>query len=339
MGLNNIVRSRGFRNFMAKLYGLGASVVILGALFKINHYPGADIMLIVGLGTESLIFFFSAFEPPHVEPDWSLVYPELAGMYHISGDEGRRKPTEELDALLSEARIGPELIDSLGQGLRKMSENASRLAEITDAASITNEYVSNVKGASESVSELSSSYKATSEALKKDARSSEQYLKSIESAAEGANSLSESYNKAAQSLSRESQINNDFTEQIKAATASARELSNNYTQSAKALSESAKALDFSAGDSKNYTKELKRISNNLSALNAAYELQLKSTNMQVETSSKIQKTLEAFMDTLGKSNEKTMAYKQELDTLTDRVASLNKVYGNMLNAMGSKANV
>jgi gliding motility-associated protein GldL len=339
MGLNNIVRSRGFRNFMAKLYGLGASVVILGALFKINHYPGADIMLIVGLGTESLIFFFSAFEPPHVEPDWSLVYPELAGMYRSSDDEGRKKPTEELDALLSEAKIGPELIDSLGQGLRKMSENASRLAEITDAASITNEYVSNVKGASESVSELSGSYKATSEALKKDARSSEQYLKSIESAAEGANSLSDSYNKAAQSLSRESQINNDFTEQIKAATASARELASNYTQSAKALSESAKALDFSSGDSKNYTEELKRISNNLSALNAAYELQLKSTNMQVETSSKIQKTLEAFMETLGKSNEKTMAYKQELDTLTDRVASLNKVYGNMLTAMGSKANV
>ena len=67
---------------MSKLYGWGAAVVILGALFKINHYQGADIMLIVGLGTESLIFFFSAFEPPHVEPDWSLVYPELAGMYH-----------------------------------------------------------------------------------------------------------------------------------------------------------------------------------------------------------------------------------------------------------------
>ena len=58
MGLNNIVQSKGFRNFMAKLYGLGAAVVILGALFKINHYAGADIMLIIGLGTESLIFFF-----------------------------------------------------------------------------------------------------------------------------------------------------------------------------------------------------------------------------------------------------------------------------------------
>ena len=53
MGLSNIVKSRGFRNFMAKLYGIGAAVVILGALFKINHYQGADIMLIMGLGTEA----------------------------------------------------------------------------------------------------------------------------------------------------------------------------------------------------------------------------------------------------------------------------------------------
>src|SRR5512136_2908737 len=82
MGLFQLVRTRQYRNFMAKLYGWGASVVIIGALFKINHYYGADVMLIIGLGTESIIFFFSAFEPPHVEPDWSLVYPQLAGIYH-----------------------------------------------------------------------------------------------------------------------------------------------------------------------------------------------------------------------------------------------------------------
>ncbi len=320
---------------MAKLYGLGASVVILGALFKINHYAGADIMLIIGLGTESIIFFFSAFEPPHVEPDWSLVYPELAGMYH--GGEIRKKPTEELDDLLSEAKIGPELIDSLGAGLRKMSDSASKLADITDATHVTNEYVGNVKNASASVSELNHSYKATAEALKKDASSSEEYLKSIKSAAEGANSLSSSYHKAAESLVKEMNVTNEFTEGIKAATSSAHALAEKYNQSAKTLAESAKALDFTSSDSAAYTEELKRISGNLSALNAAYELQLQATNKQVESAAKIQKTFEAFMESLGASNEKTMVYKQELDTLTDRVAALNKVYGNMLNAMKPNA--
>ncbi|NQT77378.1 MAG: gliding motility protein GldL [Bacteroidetes bacterium] len=334
MGLTNIVRTRGFRNFMAKLYGLGASVVILGALFKINHYAGADIMLIVGLGTESLIFFFSAFEPPHVDPDWSLVYPELAGMYRADGPI--KKPTEELDDLLADAKIGPELIASLGTGLRKMSDNASKLADITDAASVTNEYVSNVKNASVSVSELTDSYKNTSQALQQDADSSEQYLKSIKSAAEGANSLSDSYTKAAESLVREMEVTNDFTEGIKAATHSANELSEKYSLSANALAESAKALDLTSSDSAAYTDELKRISTNLSALNAAYELQLQATNQQSESAAKIQQTFESFMENLGASSEKTLAYKQELDTLTDRVAALNKVYGNMLNAMGSK---
>ena len=69
MGLFAFVKTKKYKTFMAKLYGWGAAVVIIGALFKINHYTGADIMLIIGLGTESIIFFFSAFEPPHVEPD------------------------------------------------------------------------------------------------------------------------------------------------------------------------------------------------------------------------------------------------------------------------------
>ena len=70
--IDNLVRSKGYKNFMAKLYGWGAAVVIIGALFKINHWPGAVPMLILGMGTESVIFFLSAFEPPHVEWDWSL---------------------------------------------------------------------------------------------------------------------------------------------------------------------------------------------------------------------------------------------------------------------------
>jgi gliding motility-associated protein GldL len=154
MGINTFVRRRGFRNFMAKLYGWGASVVILGALFKINHYPYANEMLVVGLGTEAIIFFFSAFEPPYVEPDWSLVYPELGGLYH--GGEGPgdgkkpKKPTQELDDLLKQANIDKQLIDRLGDGLKRLSDNTAKLSDITDAAGATNEYVTKVKGASKS---------------------------------------------------------------------------------------------------------------------------------------------------------------------------------------------
>jgi gliding motility-associated protein GldL len=64
---------------MPKIYGIGAAVVILGAMFKILDWPFASLMIGVGLTTEALIFFLSAFEPRHEEVDWSKVYPELAG--------------------------------------------------------------------------------------------------------------------------------------------------------------------------------------------------------------------------------------------------------------------
>ena len=95
------VNGKRFKNFMAKLYGWGASVVILGAMFKILHLEGADVMLVVGLTTEAVIFFFSAFEKPAVELDWTLVYPELAA--GMDDEEGKRSDltvTQELDNML-----------------------------------------------------------------------------------------------------------------------------------------------------------------------------------------------------------------------------------------------
>ena len=88
---------------MSRLYGWGASLVILGALFKIEHYPGASIMLALGLGTEAIIFFFSAFETPKEEPKWERVWPALK-----MGDS--LEPSQQLDKQLKEAKIGDELI-------------------------------------------------------------------------------------------------------------------------------------------------------------------------------------------------------------------------------------
>src|SRR5437899_2049123 len=118
--------SKGWKKFMAKLYGFGASVVIIGALFKIQHWPGAGIMLTVGLGTEAVIFFFSAFEPIHEDIDWSLVYPELAGLHggeeETKAIEDDSSVTESLDKMLEDAKIGPDLIQSLGDGMRNLSD-------------------------------------------------------------------------------------------------------------------------------------------------------------------------------------------------------------------------
>jgi gliding motility-associated protein GldL len=121
--------SKTWKKFMAKLYGLGAAVVLVGALFKIQHWPMADFFLIIGLSTEAVIFAFSAFEPLHEEPDWSLVYPELATAEHALGEDfkkdDQRSITEQLDNMLESAKIEPELIESLGMGMRSLSDQAT----------------------------------------------------------------------------------------------------------------------------------------------------------------------------------------------------------------------
>ncbi len=184
--LDNLVRSKGYKNFMAKLYGWGAAVVIIGALFKINHWPGGEILLIIGMGTETVIFFLSAFEPPHKEWDWSLVYPELAGMLPSNELEGEGLVSkssdplsQKLDKMLADAKISPDLIDRLGQGMQNLADSATSMNNMASAAAATDKFVSNMdnaanaagqllesmKGAPEAVSTLSEIYKETAQSL------------------------------------------------------------------------------------------------------------------------------------------------------------------------------
>ena len=65
-------------------------------------------MLIIGLGTEAFIFFMSAFEKPHEEPDWSLVYPQLA-----TGEGADKTPTQQLDDMLAKANIEASTIENV----------------------------------------------------------------------------------------------------------------------------------------------------------------------------------------------------------------------------------
>src|SRR5688572_13744509 len=142
MGFIQTLHSKKGKKFMGYLYGWGASIVIIGAMFKIQHWPGAGPMLVAGLSIEAIIFFFSAFEPVHEETDWSLVYPELAGL-HDDDDKKKKKSgsvTQELDKMLEEAKIGPELLESLGTGLKSLGDKTAKLADITDASVASNEF-------------------------------------------------------------------------------------------------------------------------------------------------------------------------------------------------------
>ncbi len=249
-----------WKSFMAKLYGFGAAIVIVGAMFKIMHWPGAGPMLVVGLSTEAVIFFFSAFEPPHEEIDWSLVYPELAGMH---GEETEHKQieeetedkgslTEQLDNMLEDAKIGPELIASLGEGMRSLSDQASKLSNITDASVATNDYVSSVQSAAKNVSTLSDSYSKAAESLMG------LTVNNDESASFGDQIVKVSKNLSALNASYELQLQGS-NDHLKAT-------SKFYD----GLENLMKNLNDSVDDTKKYKEQIAQLSTNLESLNTIY---------------------------------------------------------------------
>ena len=340
---------------MSRLYGWGASLVILGALFKINHYPGAEYMLIVGLGTEAIIFFFSGFEKPHEEPDWSLVYPELAGIdtEESSGslERGQRGGqmiagttnvqsialSSNLDKMLEEANIGPELIENLSKGLKNLSDNASRLADVSNAAVATQGYIQNMEAASQSVLELSQSYKNTNEYLKHDLSLSEEYANSLRNAVGSMNQLSETYKDTASSVKENLKTSEEYNESIRNITGYTNELAANYGKSSELLIKTVEALEKSTNQGAGYSEQLQKTSQNLEALNAVYELQLQASDAQHQSTAKVQETFSKLVDNLNETAGSTEKYKEEMAALTKNIAALNSVYGNMLTAMNFNA--
>lgn len=223
--IDQIVRSKGYKNFMAKLYGWGASVVILGALFKILHLPGANLMLILGMGIEAIIFFFSAFEPLHVEYNWALVYPELATGTDIelNNEEklSRREKkqqlktngitsTQALDKMLEEAKIGPELMESLAAGMRNLSENAQKLAGVSDAVVSTDNYTSSLQKASESVRNLTLKYDKVAASLETDGGATASYIESLKRATTAVTQLATAYEQTSKSLEQTSNFKTEL---------------------------------------------------------------------------------------------------------------------------------
>jgi gliding motility-associated protein GldL len=341
MALLDFVKTKQYKNFMAKLYGWGAAVVIIGALFKINHYTGADIMLIIGLGTESLIFFFSAFEPPHVEPDWSLVYPQLAGIYHNEDLDPSKAfhttdtVTQELDKMLEKAKIGPELIESLGTGLRKLTDTTTQLTKASDASIANEQYVSTLKTATESAGVLNDTYRKTARSLEQGVVASEEQLTHIQATAKSAANLSKMFTEVSETLKEDVSANKAFSVSISNAAASANKFIEKYNESSEMLSKTAETLNASAAGGAMYNKELQRISSNMSALNALYELHLQGSNEQMENTNKFNVVLNKFAANLNDSMANATKFKDEVDALTKNIVALNKVYGNMLSAMSA----
>lgn len=256
--------SKKWKKFMAKLYGIGASVVILGALFKIMHWPGAGPMLIAGLGTEAIIFFFSAFEPIHEEYDWSLVYPELATGEHAE-DQSKAihggTITEQLDNMLEEAKIEPELLASLGEGMRNLSTQAGQLNDFADASVATNTYVDTVTTASQTMTTLTDSYSQAADAIAGIANANDDGANAGEQLSLMSNNLTE--------------LNSVYEMQLQ----TTREKMQQSNEVFAGITDMMSTLNESIDDTRKYKEGMAELSRNLSSLNTVYGNMLSAMNV------------------------------------------------------------
>ena len=158
-------------------YGIGASIVIVGALAKILHADimgiSGSVLLAIGMGTEAVIFFMSAFEPVEEELDWSLVYPELKGGEPVSrrvqavaqqvnpAEEKALKESlsEKLDAILAEANIDANLMRSLGKSIENFAEASKEIAPVAGTMVATHKYGEELSEAASNLESLNSLYK------------------------------------------------------------------------------------------------------------------------------------------------------------------------------------
>lgn len=250
----------------------GASVVIIGALFKILHLGGVwgNYMIGAGLGVEAFLFFLTGFFAPPKDPAWHKVYPELAEEYE--GEATKPAPranlsaaaspssTAALDKMLEDAKIGPELIESLGTGLRTFGDKVATISNVADASTATNDFTNKVKTASASFDNLSVSFDKASANLQEMANSN------IDSKA-----YHDQVNNLAKNLSA---LNAVYELELQDSSAHLKSMNKFYQN----LSLTMQNFNESMDDSKQFKEEVNRLAKNLSSLNSVYGNMLSAMN-------------------------------------------------------------
>ncbi|TDG37841.1 gliding motility protein GldL [Pedobacter changchengzhani] len=248
----------------------GASIVIIGALFKILHIGGiwGNWAIGIGLGVEACLFFLTGFFPPEAEPAWDRVYPELNENFKGELPVASARPiaqsnagnTAALDKMLSDAKIGPDLIESLGTGLRTFGDKVKTISNVADAATATNEFTGKIKTASASFDNLSTSFdKATAN------------LKAMGESNVDSQAYHDQVNNLAKNLSA---LNAVYELELQDSSAHLKSMNKFYAN----LSLTMQNFNESMEDSKQFKDEVNKLAKNLSSLNAIYGNMLSAMN-------------------------------------------------------------
>lgn len=259
--MDTLMQSKAFKKIMDKLYGFGASIVVMGALFKLEHWAGADYMLTAGLVTEAVIFFFYAFnseqEPESVAAE--VVENQSVGIQSFTPYPGSQQPAlggegifalTNMDKMLAEAEISPRMLQELGVGIRKLSQAAENMNSMGNVSLVSKKYINTMISADESLSKLSRTYedtisKITSKTIFK--------FKSI--------------SKSLSIVEEEAMV---YQRTMKTLNRNLNELSTVYMLQKREAAVYLNDMAETAADTKRYREEIRKLNDNLSALNNVY---------------------------------------------------------------------
>jgi gliding motility-associated protein GldL len=186
-----MAQSKSTKKLFNMAYGIGASIVIVGALFKIQHWDYGSEILTLGMIVEAIVFFISAFEPVEDELDWTKVYPELGSdSFEVEeklGADGLL--SQKLDNLLQEAKIDAELMGSLGNSMKNFQSAAEGLSSASESVASTNRYNEQVSMAAAQMETLNNLYKVQVENSSKQAEINSEVVENTERLKEQMESL------------------------------------------------------------------------------------------------------------------------------------------------------
>jgi len=322
MNLGELFRTKRWKTFMGYVYGWGASVVMIGALFKLQHWQYSGLFLTVGLITEAFIFFLSAFEPPLEIPEWAKVYPELREDYEmIDFDEVDQKSKKSFDQMFSGSNLTPDLLNKVGDSLNDLTSAAKGISDISSATLATDIYVKNLSSASESMNSFTEINSKANESINSSVG------KLVESYSVASEQLSDVGKGAVEKLSKGGE---EFSLRL---SETGKKLSETFETASNSISNEMKNISESSSQ---YSGSLDRLNKNMDALNDSFEAQLKGTKTQFEASEKFSNDLNVMNEILASSVTEMQKYKDNAEQLNKHLESLNSIYGNMLGAMSYK---
>ena len=268
MAKQSFLSSPKGKKIVGYAYGFGAAIVIVGALFKILHLPGAAVVLTLGMGTEAILFALSAFEDPHKEYHWDLVFPQLEGGEGgaILGGAAAPAPSKagnSIDDIANAGGLSQSDAQKLNEGIRKLSETASQISDVTAAVSASSNYARNMNAASDAIA----SFAATQSSLKSSSDSLFASYKTVAESMANVASDAEGYMKEMQGITKNlSAINASYEMQVKSISAQAEIVESVNTN----LNKIGSAMQAASAQTEQFKDQATKLTQQVSSLNNVY---------------------------------------------------------------------